>query len=218
MTTFPGGVEEDAVFGLFVDFDLRMVRPHVALGAGRRQAGQFDGGSVTGVTSGAGPDGAVGVGLAVDAVATGAASLDGGLALQADERIRRPLRTTRLKLLAERDLLRGEALLSVDSGPGRRGVPAVQKLLILLIVTTPAVGGRHRFRDLEAVMVHLVLMFRRLVAVEATDTFLGVHAQFVLMDDGVLLLGVAFGALARRSGLKWSARGLLGIRAPDGSG
>ena len=40
--------------------------------------------------------------------------------------------------------------------------------------------------------------FRRLVAVEAVDALLGVDAQLVLVDDGVLLLGVALGALARR--------------------
>ena len=66
--------EQDAVLGLVVDLELRVVRPHVALAAGRRQPGQLDRGGVPGVAGGAGADRAVGVGLA-DGVATDAAAV-----------------------------------------------------------------------------------------------------------------------------------------------
>ena len=60
--------EHDAVLRFLVDFDLRMVGPHVALAAGGGQPGDARRKGVPRVAGGAGADGAVGVGLA-DAVA-----------------------------------------------------------------------------------------------------------------------------------------------------
>src|SRR5262249_51345473 len=68
--------------------------------------------------------------------------------------------------------------------------------------------------DDEAVVVRLVLLLGRLVAVEAVDPFAGVDAQLVLVDDGVLLLGVALGALPRRADER--SVGLLGLHPGPG--
>ena len=83
------GREHDAVLRFAIDFELRMVGAHVALAAGRRQAGHLHRGGVARVAGGAGADRAVGVGLA-DGVAANAAGPDRGRALQRHQRVGRP--------------------------------------------------------------------------------------------------------------------------------
>ena len=146
------GREHDAVLRFVVDLELRVVGAHVALAAGRRQAGDLDGRGVPRVAGGAGADRAVGVRLA-DAVALDAAADDGRRAFQGDQRIRRPLAGAGMELLREVDLLGRQPLLAVDRRPRRRGVAAAQELLVLRLVAAAAVGGRHVLRDDEAVMV-----------------------------------------------------------------
>ena len=77
------------------------------------------------------------------------------------------------------------------------GMSAAHELLIDLFVTRAAVGGRHSRGDDETVMVLAMLSRRRLVALQAINLALGVNAQLVFVDDGILLIGMAFGALAR---------------------
>ena len=45
------------------------------------------------------------------------------------ERVGRPLGSARLELLAERNLLRGEALLTIDCCPAWRRMPAAQEVV-----------------------------------------------------------------------------------------
>ena len=134
-------LEHHAVLGLFVDFDLRMVRAHVALGAGAGQARDAHRAGVAGVASGAVADGAVGVGLAY-AVALLAAAGHGRAALRLHERMRRTARAAGLIGFREIHLLGSEAFFAVDGGPGRRGVAAVQELLINVFVATAAIARR----------------------------------------------------------------------------
>src|SRR6476661_3229598 len=76
---------------------------------------------------------------------------------------------------------------------------APQKLLIDRLVTAPAIAGGQCRHDREAVMLLPRLRSRRLMTIEAGDAALGMPAHLVFMDDGVLLAGVAFRALARRT-------------------
>ena len=106
-----------------------MVRPHVALAAGRRQARDLDRSGVARVAGGAGAERTIGIGLA-DAVATDAPALGGWPAFERDERIGRPLATAGVELFREGHLLRREVFVTVDGGPRRGGVPAAGKLLV----------------------------------------------------------------------------------------
>ena len=65
------GAEGDAVLGLVVDLDLRMVRPHVALAAGVGGAGLGGGELVAAVAGGAGAFAAVGIDAADAGVGPG---------------------------------------------------------------------------------------------------------------------------------------------------
>jgi hypothetical protein len=102
-------------------------------------------------------------------------------------------------LFRERHVLGGKPLFAVYRSPRRGRVTAPQKLLIDTFVATPTIRRRHRLTDDESVVILLLLLFRRLMAVEAVDTFLRVNAQLVLMDDRVLLPGVTLCALTRRA-------------------
>ena len=82
--------KHDAVLGLGVDFDLRMIRPEVALTAGAGQARDFHGGCVPRMAKRAVANAAVGVGFA-NRVAGDAAALRRGIAFQFGQRVRRAL-------------------------------------------------------------------------------------------------------------------------------
>ena len=84
------GVKHDAVLRLLVDLELRVVRPHVALPAGRRQPRDRHRRRVPRVAGRAGADRAVVVRLA-DAVALGAAARRGRRPFELHQRMRRPL-------------------------------------------------------------------------------------------------------------------------------
>jgi hypothetical protein len=202
--------EHDAVLRLIVDLHLRVVGAHVALAAGGGQAGQLDGAGVARVARGAGADGAVVVGLA-DGMALLAAADHGRSAFGDDEGMRRPLRSARLKLLRERNLLRREALFAVDGGPRGRGVAAAEEFLILGLVAGTAIAGGKVRRDHEAVMIELLLARRGLMAVEAVDALARVRGHFVLVHDGILEARMALGAFA--GGADEVSRGLAGFNA-----
>src|SRR5262245_1360633 len=76
-------------------------------------------------------------------------------------------------------------------------MPATEELLVFGFVTAPAVGGGDGLADLEAVMGFLFLLLGGLVAFQAGDAFRGMDAHLVFVDNGVMLLRVALGALAR---------------------
>jgi hypothetical protein len=95
-------------------------------------------------------------------------------------------------------LFRFQTLLSEHRRPRRRRMAAPQEFLVDRLVTAPAVAGGQLRRDDESVMVVLRLTGSGLVAIEAVDALLGVPAQFVLVDDRILLLAVTLGALAGR--------------------
>ena len=75
-------------------------------------------------------------------------------------------------------------------------MPAVQELLVDVLVAAAAIAGGELGGNDEAVMVFLLLSGGGLMAVEAVDALSACSAHFVLVDDGVLGARVAFGALA----------------------
>ena len=78
-------------------------------------------------------------------------------------------------------------------------MPAAEKLLVGIFMATAAVGRGNCVADGKAVMVLLLLIGRRLMAVEAGDILRRVSAELEFMHDGMLQLRVAFGALPGRS-------------------
>jgi hypothetical protein len=112
------------------------------------------------------------------------------------QRVGRPARTAWLIAFRELHLFRLQTLLSEDRRPRCRRMAAPQKLLIDRLVTAPAVAGCQLRRDDEPVMVLLRLTRSGLVAIEAVDALLGVAAQFVFVNDRILLLTMTLGAFA----------------------
>src|SRR5579884_3128496 len=104
---------------------------------------------------------------------------------------------TRVELFAKSNLLDCQVLVAVDRCPGRGGVAAAQVLLIDRLVAGAAVGGGHTSGDDEAVMVVAFLSVGGLMAFRAVDLLARMNAQFVFVDDRILQVGVALGALAR---------------------
>src|SRR5579872_3891966 len=202
--------EHDAVFRLVVDFDLRVIGPHVALRASRGQPSQCNGTGVSRVASRAGADGAVVVWLA-DCMALLATRLHCRATFCNDEGVWRPLGAARLKLLAERDLFRSQALLAVDRGPAWRRMTAVQEFLIDAFVTTAAISCREMGADDKAVVILSLLAFGRLMAVETVHALFGVRAHLVFVDDGVLQARVALCTLS--AGTDEVCCWLLGLNA-----
>jgi hypothetical protein len=115
-----------------------------------------------------------------------------------DERVWWALRATRLELLAERHLLRTQALLSMDCGPTGSCVPAAQELLIDAFVAGAAITGSKVSTDDKSVVIDLLLIGTGLVAVEAINALLRVGRHLVFMDDRVLKPCMALSALSRR--------------------
>ena len=73
---------------------------------------------------------------------------------------------------------------------------AVQKLFVDGGVARFAVRGAHAGVDDEAIVVRAGLAGGDLMAIKAGDAFFGVFAQLVFVDDGILKIAVALGALA----------------------
>ena len=126
---------------LFVDFDLRMVRAHVALRASAGQPRNADRTGVPRVAGRAVSNGSVGIWFA-HAVALLAAAGHGGSAFSLHERMRRPSRSSRLIGFGKIHLFRREAFLAINRGPRPRGVPAVQELLVNILVAASAISSR----------------------------------------------------------------------------
>ena len=75
-------------------------------------------------------------------------------------------------------------------------MPAAEEFLIDPFVAVPAISGRELGRNDKAVVLLGLLLARRCVAIQAVHLFLRVPAQLVFVDDRVLLVVMAFGALA----------------------
>src|SRR5579859_1591452 len=208
------GLEDNTVLGLFIDLDLRVVGPHVALGASAGQAGDADGAGVTGVAVGAVADGAIGVGPA-NAVTLLAAAGHGRSALERDERMRRTAGASWLIGFGKIHLLGGESFFAIDGGPGGSGMAAAEELLVDAFVAAAAISRGELGGDDEAVVVFLVLSGRGLVALKAVDAFAGVRAHLVFVHDGVLGALVALGAFS--GGADQSGRGLFGFHLGTGA-
>ena len=69
---------------------------------------------------------------------------------------------------------------------------AAQELLIDSLVAASAIARRQLGRKDEAVMFLLLLIFRRLMAIETSDTAACMGAQLKFMHHGILQLRVAF--------------------------
>ncbi len=108
-----------------------------------------------------------------------------------------------MEFLSQGYLVRGQGMLfaaffAIHRCPRGGPVSTVGKLLILQGVATLAVGARQGFTEREAVMLHFLLAFNLLMALQAVDAFLGVDAQLIFVDHGILQPGVALRALACR--------------------
>src|SRR5262249_13271687 len=106
----------------------------------------------------------------------------------------RALHIARIVLFSGRHLLRRQALLSHNRGPGCCSVPAARKLLVDLLVTGTAISCGHVRGDYNTVVFLLFLALLRLVTVEARNALCCVFAHFVFVDNRVLLPRMAFGA------------------------
>ncbi len=159
-------------------------------------------------------DGAVAVGF-THAMALLAAAGHRRSAFQLHKGMRRPARSARLIGLGKINLLRRESLLAINRGPGRRGMAAVQKLLIDGFVATAAISRRKLRGDHKAVVILLFLPFGRLMAIQAVHAFGGVLAQLVFVNHGILRPHVAFGAFS--GGAHEFRAGLIGFRFGPGT-
>src|SRR6478752_9770853 len=163
-----------------------MIRPHVALSAGSRLARDRDRTCMPGVATGAGSNGAVGIGFA-NAVALFAATGHRRSTFELHERVRRPPGASGLIGLRQVHHLRSESFFPIHRRPGGRGMAAMEELLVDLLVATAAIsGGQAGRRNREAMMVFLLLALCRLMTVQTVHAFLRMLAQFVFVNDRVL--------------------------------
>src|SRR5215469_2515160 len=146
------------------------------------------------VTCRAGPDRAVGI-WSAHTVTLFAAAGHGGSPLQRNEGMRWPTSTARLIGFREVHLLGREAFLAVNRSPRRRGMTAMQKLLVNDLVATAAIARGEFARNDKAVVIFLFLSARGLVAVQAIHAFARMQAHLVFMDYGILCARMAFGTL-----------------------
>ena len=86
---------------------------------------------------------------------------------------------------------------------------AMEILLVDRGVAGSTVAGRESLGDEKALVLDVLLMIGWLVAVETGDALASVSAQFVLVDDGLLLPGMAFSAFA--AGTHQVSRRLIGL-------
>src|SRR5262249_12905858 len=122
-----------------------------------------------------------------------------GPAFQQRQRVRRTFYPAGLELFGERNLFRRKILVTLYSRPRSRGMTAVQKLFVNGFVACAAVRrGGPGIND-KTNVVRARLTRCNLMAIETGDTFFSVLAHFVLMNDGILKVPVALGALATRT-------------------
>ena len=191
------GSEHDTMFRLGINFQLGMVRPEMALAAGAGQARHLNRRSVARVASGAVADGSIGIGT-TDRVTTRATALRRRGAFERGQRVGRPFDAAGLVLLGKRDLLWGKILVAGYGGPGGGRVTAAQELLINGLVTGAAIRGRHSRVNHETVMILSTLSRPHLVTVETIDPFGRMRTQLEFVDNRVLRVPMALGALATR--------------------
>ena len=89
-----------------------------------------------------------------------------------------------------------EILVADHCHPRRRGVAAAGELFIDRRVTGAAVGRGDAVVDDESIVVGAGLAGEHLMTVEARHALLRVLAHLVFVDDGILVVAVALGALA----------------------
>ena len=73
---------------------------------------------------------------------------------------------------------------------------AAGKLIIHGLMTNPAVGGGDAGVDDKTIVVRAGLPRLHLMAVQTGDALLSMFAHFVFMDDGILVVAMAFRAFA----------------------
>src|SRR5262245_29593637 len=88
-------------------------------------------------------------------------------------------------------------------------MPTMGELVIFERMALLAISRGQRLAEDKAMMLHLLLARDLLVAFEAIHAFLGMDAEFVFMDNRVVLPRVTFGALAR--GFDERLAGLFGV-------
>src|SRR6478609_832795 len=100
-------------------------------------------------------------------------------------------------------------LFAKNRGPRGNAMAAVGKLLILQRMALFAVGRGQCLAESEAVMLHLLLAGNLLVAFETIHALFGMNAEFIFVDDGIMLPRMALGAFARR--LDECFAGMIGV-------
>jgi hypothetical protein len=104
--------------------------------------------------------------------------------LQLHKRMGRTARSSGLILFRKIHLIRRKPLFAIDRGPCRRRVAAAKKLLINVFMAAAAVPCSQFAGDHEAMVIFFLLAGRGLMAIEAVNTFCGVHAHFVFVNNG----------------------------------
>jgi hypothetical protein len=88
-----------------------------------------------------------------------------------------------LELFAEGDLLRTQAFLAAHGGPTGGGVAAAKKFLVNTFMAGAAIPSGQVGADGKAVVIHLLLTWTGLVAVEAIHALLSVGGHLVFMHN-----------------------------------
>lgn len=125
-----------------------------------------------------------------------ASRFDGRMPLRQCQRVGRTFRAAWLKLFAEGNLFRTQALFSMDGGPTRRRVAATEEFLIDVLVAGAAIASRKVSANHKSVVIDLLLAGPGLVAVETIHIFLRVNRHLVFVNDRVLKASVTFGAFS----------------------
>src|SRR5215472_1203661 len=148
-----------------------------------------------GVTRRAGADRAVGIWSAHTRTLFAAAGHSGST-LDLNKGMRRPTSTAGLILFREVDLLGRKTLLTVNSSPRCRGMTAMQKLLVNVLVAIAAIACGELGRNDKAVVIFLLLSASGLVAVQAIHAFACMQAHLVFMHYGILCARMTFSTLS----------------------
>ena len=175
-----------------------MVGPHVALTAGLRLSYERYRCAVSSVAIGARADRAVRIRLA-NIVAAQTTHIDRALPLFQGEFIRGTIDSSFVVVLGKGYLFRGEILCASNRSSRRRGVTALEKLVIFGGVALATVLCREMLGDGESVMHFGFLPFLHLMAIQAVDALFRVTATLELVYDRSRFPSMASCAFARRS-------------------
>ena len=190
--------EHQPMFGLGVDFHLRVIGSQMALTTCARQTREFDRRSMPCVAGSAVSDSPVFM-RTPHAVTTDTTALCSWRALERCQRVHWSLYPARLVLFRKRNLLRGEIFVPRHCRPGGSGMPAMQKLLVNGFMASTAISRCNRLGNNKSIVIRSFLALRDLVAIQAIKPLLRVSAHLKFVHNRILGIQMALRALAAGS-------------------